>query len=592
MFAFLAALFTSAACHGNILGPTQLEVSPTGHFSRVEEAANQSDREIVSKRFIRSESSNLGSLKPSLEVQLRPSPGMRSFAERAPAMRIGDVGITYVNEHLLGIVFLLLSCFCFLLPAFYAFQGRRAWLATLFAAQTIVCSAYHFCDTSSGHVLFGALSGCDQHMTTTLRDMDHGLAYFIFVQMALMFCGPEDVALHHPATSVEAHLSTYTCRQNSGTPMDVIFTRIASATAIVIFLRTYSSWQWFHWECTISCSIIFIISVSAFWIFRYRYAAGTLTRLAFWRRIFYCILIPFTLCASSFIILETIGNPIWLHCIWHLLVAGLSYFGIWRVEQGDAVSFAYEDPQHNPIIAQHVLSTVPILCFVTLMSTGLVDAAANMGGPLNVTPLDSMLSGYSRPPGAYIFTLGSCYTSLVAMISWRVIDMTGAFLEQHRSCEQKALTTSAACRRKLVVYVGYAAVSCGFLAAVCNDANPAGKVMRTTLLNFFFALQTAAVAAVTAITHGDGFHENAQNARIALAGTLVIFFFVSTYFGQHVDGFKYFLSLWFKCLMLVLHGGWILTWLEEASESLEYWVELSRLQSCGNRPTFQSAHMG
>lgn len=116
--------------------------------------------------------------------------------------------------------------------------------------------------------------------------------------------------------------------------------------------------------------------------------------------------------------------------------------------------------------------------------------------------------------------------------------------------------------------------------------------MRTTLLNFFFALQTAAVAAVTAITHGDGFHENAQNARIALAGTLVIFFFVSTYFGQHVDGFKYFLSLWFKCLMLVLHGGWILTWLEEASESLEYWVELSRLQSCGNRPTFQSAHMG
>ena len=74
----------------------------------------------------------------------------------------------------------------------------------LFASQALVCGVYHYCDQHRvGTELLGP--SCSESTYRVCHLGDHGLAYFLMLQMALLLLGPEDPTLRRDAAGAILH---------------------------------------------------------------------------------------------------------------------------------------------------------------------------------------------------------------------------------------------------------------------------------------------------------------------------------------------------------------------------------------------------
>lgn len=526
----------------------------------------------------------------------------------------------------LHVLWLVLTSFAFLVPGMFALRERWYWPAVLFSVQAIICAAYHFCDANGPQTLFGA-DGCPDLTMRGLRHADHGLAYFIFLQVVLAILGPEDPFLQRIEQNAEAHLGDHArrlerCLVNhrapehhplggAGLPLDVLLlNRVGTSMGMLAFLWTYSSWALFHRQCFLWCTALVILNVGSFWLLRARCAIGVLLRLGFWRRTAQCVLTPIAMSGVMFIVMESTGNAPWLHGLWHLTLSALAVLLMWRILLGDSVSFSYEDLQRNPVIVHHVLWVTPIF------GVGMATLYTAMHSPLGGVPL----SESSAQLHGYLFALGSMLTAVVAVAMWGVVDLVSAFYDEEQQkqlrgsghviqgsvidwmwgcvvreghvqgyplsnarSKLKPPMFSRLSLRKPAVYMGYLAVLSGFLGAICRESLAS---LHTGLMTVFIATQTAAIVLLTLSVYGSEPTASVSiRWRAGVVGVLLAAVLMLLLVPLHMNGWILGafaiptpLRIAFQGTVLGLHFAWPLTWFEEAQLALNFWVQWYRLQ--------------
>jgi len=368
-----------------------------------------------------------------------------------------------------------------------------------------------------------------------------------------------------------------------------------------------------------------ILVFGNFWMNRRDYAAGVLLRLGFWRRAVQCIVIPLVLLGTTFSLLENTGNPPWLHGIWHLVMSLLSIFEMWRVLLGDSVSFAYDDPQRNPVVAHYILLGVPVLGVSTVAATVLFDVLVNplQGGRIGWHALSNAVQ---QPPGEYIFMLGCMFTAAAAAATWRLVDMVCAYHEEEcdrgvgrqeckRSLDEwmsqqasageetkhsmgspagrKAAPGGALPSRKAALVLGYIAVLSAFLGATCQT-----WALRVQFMTAFLTLEAIAVFLNTAsalrvlqrsalkLSDKHDARKRAARLRVVITGLLLLAtmgflgtFVEPVFIPDSLHGSREFIYTCLGAVMLGLYFLWPLTWFKEARETLTCVVQ--RYRVCG-----------
>jgi len=443
--------------------------------------------------------------------------------------------------------------------------------------------------------------------------------------MALSLLGPEDPVLQRVEDNTEAHLRDHSlqpahklsermaaARHPSGLsiPVDVLLlNRMGTPAAILVFLRTYSSWDNFHWECLALCMGALLLNVSAFWLLRHNYAVGVLLRLGFWRRVLQCLVLPSLASGCLFLVMEGSGNAAWLHGFWHLALSALAVLLIQRVLRGDSVGFGYDDLQRNPVVAHHILWAAPALGgLATVVSCPMSHDSSGLDWRLSV-----ISSVAATAPGNYVLLIVSMVTAVAAAATWRIIDLVSAFSEEQcwnyssplgaaglcsRGSQGSVLSTdeghglASAARpsrptlRKSAIFLGYVAVCSALVGASCSVVPLSLDVEPKTFLVGFFALHTAAIVLVTVSANGQKTAwTSVAGLRMGVASALGLaelgFLAMSTHRSSQLEGMFSALRTLHNTLgpvILALHLVWPLTWFGEAEEALIFWVHWYRVQ--------------
>lgn len=134
---------------------------------------------------------------PELEREAQIAP-LRSEPFEKPA----EVKRSWLSRH--GTDLMIVTSGAFLVPAQRAGRHGLNWFSVIFASQAVICGIYHYCDQ---HRVGTELNGpvCSDQSYRFWHLADHGMAYFVMLQMGFLLLGPEDPILRRfsPWTSVE-----------------------------------------------------------------------------------------------------------------------------------------------------------------------------------------------------------------------------------------------------------------------------------------------------------------------------------------------------------------------------------------------------
>ncbi|CAK0912039.1 unnamed protein product, partial [Prorocentrum cordatum] len=159
-----------------------------------------------------------------------------------------------LREAYANLVSLLVASVFILAALVYALWENWYWPAFLFATQSILCAACHFCDPGHGSPSWPRLLGhgweCPVALAAALRGADLCLSYLMPLQLGLMLLGPEDPVLQHAEGHSEAHLRAQRVREarvpqavargpcsGHGVPLDVLLlSRLGTPILVAAFV--------------------------------------------------------------------------------------------------------------------------------------------------------------------------------------------------------------------------------------------------------------------------------------------------------------------------------------------------------------------
>lgn len=218
-------------------------------------------------------------------------------------------------------MFLVVTSFCFLVPAVYASWAGRWFHAAMFVVMTIVCTLYHVCDAKA------YLGEPECKVLSQLTYADHICAYYCFMQMSFLLLGVEDPHIH-AAVRREADSNKDVLQptlqigveRHALPPTDVIvFSRIIPAVGILWFLHCFTSWSDFHFNMIIIWICLMILACGVFWLQHQRrsFAQTVFLRAGFWMRFFSIGMIPSLCCTVLFVSVQRAAHGRMIHAVWH-----------------------------------------------------------------------------------------------------------------------------------------------------------------------------------------------------------------------------------------------------------------------------------
>mmetsp|Transcript_48162 Transcript_48162/g.133847 ORF Transcript_48162/g.133847 Transcript_48162/m.133847 type:complete len:638 (-) Transcript_48162:32-1945(-) len=550
-----------------------------------------------------------------------------SSTQKSP-IRTPVASTTWISEQAwqrLSVVWLTVSSLAFLIVGVYAWSERWQWLAALFSLQGLICTAYHFCDAAGPQLLMGVMTGCEPRLASSLCHLDHGLAYLLFGQMALALLGPEDPILQRIEDTTEAHLQGHSWQQAQRLfsqltarshpaglriPLDVLLlNRIGMPFAMLVFLRTYSSWQHFHSGCLVLTTTALALTCEAFWFLRGSQALAVLLRLGFWRRAFQCVLPAVLASGIFFVVMESSGNSPWLHGFWHLMLSTLAVLEMRRVLQGDSVAFAYDDLQRNPVVAHHILWVAPCLGFIVV-------ALHIMMCEMSAHHLNqfAVLLEIMKPQLKCTLNLAVIMASVAATAMWRVVDLVSILdaealhgrgsslvegspvqpVSQYCVARRGSLDipvrlsfkkeeTPVSCRMpKAAVLMGYLSVWSGTLGVTASEEAGLPYGLRAALLAAFFTFETGAIVSVTVsnyVSQTSPTHAVFWRMGIIQILGLVEVAFLAIYVRRSDLQNIQLVQGCLKPIIVALHIIWPMTWFGDAEKALSVWVQRDRVRT-------------
>mmetsp|Transcript_140455 Transcript_140455/g.261852 ORF Transcript_140455/g.261852 Transcript_140455/m.261852 type:complete len:554 (-) Transcript_140455:57-1718(-) len=242
-----------------------------------------------------------------------------SDAAGAPVLAAASTEVTEM--------FLVVSSFCFLVPAIYASWAGHWFHAVMFVVMTIVCTVYHVCDAKS------YLGEPECKVLPQLTYADHVCAYYCFMQMSFLLLGVEDPRMHAAVREADSNRDVLQPALQKGVarqslpPMDVIlFSRIIPAFGILWFLQSFTSWGNFHFNMIIIWICLVILVSGVFWLQRERrsFAQTVFLRAGFWMRFVSIGMIPSLCCTALFVSVQRAAHGRVIHSVWHIVDAVLA----------------------------------------------------------------------------------------------------------------------------------------------------------------------------------------------------------------------------------------------------------------------------
>lgn len=227
---------------------------------------------------------------------------------------------------------LVVTSFCFLLPAAYAASAGHWFHAVMFAVMTIICTVYHVCDARS----YLNEPSCN---IPYLTYADHVWAYFCFMQMHFLIFGVEDPNIHAALREANAKneaasgASPFTkfypekfAVRRCYPPRDVLVSRVILACGVVLIPQCFKSLGDFTFHMMLIWGGLMIPIIVIFWLqsARRSFASTVFLRANFWRRLLSAGALPLFCCSVLFLGGQRAGNGRAVHALWHIADAVLA----------------------------------------------------------------------------------------------------------------------------------------------------------------------------------------------------------------------------------------------------------------------------
>ncbi|CAL1172497.1 unnamed protein product [Cladocopium goreaui] len=277
---------------------------------------------------------------PELEREAQIAP-LRSEPFEKPA----EVKRSWLSRH--GTDLLIVTSGAFLVPAQRAGRHGLNWFSVIFASQAVICGIYHYCDQ---HRVGTELNGpvCSDQSYRFWHLADHGMAYFVMLQMGFLLLGPEDPILRRfsPWTSVEhppfagnageCHEPDATGSEQGilGQWQTVSATRLCPGFLMFLVIWRAARGEHvigspaFHVVLGTLCCLLFLFAQSAFWLLRRSVATQALQMKQAWFRALLCIC-SVIIATMMFVAMQLVANDgtkvgmggakAFAHSAWHAL---------------------------------------------------------------------------------------------------------------------------------------------------------------------------------------------------------------------------------------------------------------------------------
>jgi len=263
---------------------------------------------------------------------------------------------------------LILTSAAFLFPAHHAGRKGLTWISFLFAVQAVICGIYHYCDQ---HRVGTSLEGpvCSDATYRVTHISDHGMAYFVMLQMGLLILGPEDPTLQRIIPNCCG-----TSTDVAGLPLHVVALTRALPSLLVAFLLISTARgdhsigsPAFHIALGVLVCVLLFSAKGVFWLLRPSAAAKAFALPQSWLRLALCAA---AVIASIFLFLgmQMVANDdtkvgmggakACAHSMWHVaaaLLAGLvietlhsSRFAYVEEDFQGLLSISKDRPQTSP----------------------------------------------------------------------------------------------------------------------------------------------------------------------------------------------------------------------------------------------------
>lgn len=285
---------------------------------------------------------------PELEREAQMAPSRTEPFEK-PAT---EVRRSWLSRH--GTDLLIFTSGAFLVPAQRAGRHGLNWFSVIFASQAVICGIYHYCDQ---HRVGTDLNGptCSEQSYRFWHLADHGMAYFVMLQMGFLLLGPEDPILRRlsPATverppfaggnAGECHDNGDATGSEQGGMLGGQWQTVAATRLCPGFLMFLVIWRAargehvigspaFHVVLGTLCCLLFLFAQSAFWLLRPNVAAQALQMKQGWFRALLCIC-SVIIATMMFVAMQLVANDgtkvgmggakAFAHSAWHVGIASL-----------------------------------------------------------------------------------------------------------------------------------------------------------------------------------------------------------------------------------------------------------------------------
>lgn len=291
-------------------------------------------------------------------VDVRP-PELEREAQIAPLRtepfeKPTEVKRSWLSRH--GTDLLIVTSGAFLVPAQRAGCHGLNWFSVTFASQAVICGIYHYCDQHRvGTDLHGPV--CSDHGYRFWHLADHGMAYFVMLQMGFLLLGPEDPILRRfsPWASVErppfASGNANDCHEPGdatgseqggvlgGQWQTVWATRLCPGFLMFLVIWRAARGEHvigspaFHVLLGTLCCLLFLFAQSAFWLLRPSVATHALQMKQSWFRALLC-LCSVIIATMMFVAMQLVANDgtkvgmggakAFAHSAWHVGIASLA----------------------------------------------------------------------------------------------------------------------------------------------------------------------------------------------------------------------------------------------------------------------------
>ncbi|CAK9008209.1 unnamed protein product [Durusdinium trenchii] len=249
-----------------------------------------------------------------------------------------------------GTDLLVLTSGAFLLPAHVSGRAGLQWYGMIFSLQALICGVYHYCDQ---HRVGTELSGpvCSETSYRFWHLSDHGMAYFVMLQMGFLLLGPEDPMLRR--------LVPWGDTVRLPGPLQTVFvTRLVPSILLILLVwRGHGDHSIgspiFHLLLGGLCCLLFLFAQSTFWLFRPGAAAQALFLKQSWLRLALCSA-SVILSLMMFVAMQRVANDqskvgmggakAVAHSAWHVATAVLAC-GLFQVIQRPSCRYEASDFQ-------------------------------------------------------------------------------------------------------------------------------------------------------------------------------------------------------------------------------------------------------